>query len=58
MSFQVKTCSKCKATKPASAFYFCGLTKDQMHSQCKECMKEWSKEQYRLKKEKAKGVSV
>lgn len=48
----MKTCSKCKETKPLSEFSKNKRSKDGLDSRCKECVRAYSKYHYENNKEK------
>ena len=42
----MKTCGKCKTSKPRSAFYGHESTADKLQTSCKECQRKYIREHY------------
>ena len=49
---QLKTCTKCKQTKPISAFGTDRTTKSSLQSWCRSCKAAWARQYYRTTKGK------
>lgn len=47
---RMKTCQKCRESKPLTEFYAHKRTKDGVCTTCKECRKKWAKEYARAKR--------
>lgn len=54
----MKTCSKCKETKPSTSYYTKKDNKDGLNSECKECCLKRCKKHYEENKEKRRKYSA